>query len=89
MIKLKTGRFKKLYKLLKTPFTPVNWLLLGFLVGIEEQYLDLSIKQNLDYEIHKYKEEQARLYNKRTNVVYDNADNSWSISYKNNKPNNF
>ena len=62
MIKLKTGRFKKLYKLLKTPFTPVNWLILGFLVGLEDKYISLSIKQNLNSEIHRYKEEQARLY---------------------------
>ena len=55
MIKLKTGRFKKLYKLLKTPFTPVNWLILGFLVGLEDKYISLSIKQNLNSEIHRYK----------------------------------
>ena len=55
MTKLKTGKFKKLYKLLKTPFKPVNWLILGFLVGIEDEYLTLSIKQNLDDAIARYK----------------------------------
>lgn len=55
MTKLKTGKFKKLYKLLKTPFTPVNWLILGVLVGIEDEYLTLSIKQNLDDAIARYK----------------------------------
>ena len=89
MTKLKTGKFKKLYKLLKTPFTPLNWLILGFLVGIEDQYIELSIKQNLDSEIHRYKEEQARLYNNRKNVVYDKDADSISIYYKNNKPDNF
>ena len=89
MTKLKTGKFKKLYKLLKTPFTPLNWLILGFLVGIEDQYIELSIKQTLDSEIHKYKEEQARLYNNRKNIVYDKDDDSISIYYKNNKPDNF
>jgi len=89
MTKLKTGKFKKLYKLLKTPFTPLNWLILGFLVGIEDQYIELSIKQNLDSEIHRYKEEQARLYNNRKNVVYDKDVDSISIYYKNNKPDNF
>lgn len=89
MTKLKTGKFKKLYKLLKTPFTPLNWLILGFLVGIEDQYIELSIEQNLDSEIHRYKEEQARLYNNRKNVVYDKDVNSISIYYKNNKPDNF
>lgn len=89
MTKLKTGKFKKLYKLLKTPFTPLNWLILGFLVGIENQYIELSIKQNLDSEIHRYKEEQARLYNNRKNVVYDKDVDSISIYYKNNKPDNF
>ena len=89
MTKLKTGKFKKIYKLLKTPFTPLNWLILGFLVGIEDQYIELSIKQNLDSEIHKYKEEQARLYNNRKNIVYDKDDDSISIYYKNNKPDNF
>ena len=89
MTKLKTGKFKKLYKILKTPFTPLNWLILGFLVGIEDQYIELSIKQNLDSEIHRYKEEQARLYNNRKNVVYDKDVDSISIYYKNNKPDNF
>ena len=89
MTKIKTGKFKKLYKLLKTPFTPLNWLILGFLVGIEDQYIELSIKQNLDSEIHRYKEEQARLYNNRKNVVYDKDVDSISIYYKNNKPDNF
>lgn len=89
MTKLKTGKFKKLYKLLKTPFTTLNWLILGFLVGIEDQYIELSIKQNLDSEIHRYKEEQARLYNNRKNVVYDKDVDSISIYYKNNKPDNF
>ena len=89
MTKLKTGKFKKLYKLLKTPFTSLTWLILGFLVGIEDQYIELSIKQNLDSEIHRYKEEQARLYNDRKNVVYDKDADSISIYYKNNKPDNF
>ena len=89
MTKLKTGKFKKLYKLLKTPFTSLTWLILGFLVGIEDQYIELSIKQNLDSEIHRYKEEQARLYNNRKNVVYDKDVDSISIYYKNNKPDNF
>ena len=89
MTKLKTGKFKKLYKLLKTPFTPLNWLILGFLVGIEDQYIELSIKQNLDSEIHRYKEEQARLYNNKKNVVYDKDVDSISIYYKNSKPDNF
>ena len=82
MTKLKTGKFKKLYKLLKTPFTPLNWLILGFLVGVEDQYIELSIKQNLDSEIHRYKEEQARLYNNKKNIVYDKDDDSISIYYK-------
>ena len=89
MTKLKTGKFKKLYKLLKTPFTPLNWLILGFLVGVEDQYIELSIKQNLDSEIHRYKEEQARLYNNKKNIVYDKDVDSISIYYKNNKPDNF
>lgn len=89
MTRLKTGKFKNLYKLLKTPFTPLNWLILGFLVGVEEQYINLSVKQNLDSEIHRYKEEQARLYDKQQNIVYDKDDNSFSIYYKNDKPDNF
>ena len=89
MTKLKTGKFKKIYKLLKTPFTPLNWLILGFLVGIDDQYIDLSINLNLDSEIHKFIEEQARLYINRKNIVYDKDDDSISIYYKNNKPDNF
>jgi len=38
MNKLKINHFKKLYKSLKTPFPPINFLILGMLIGLENRW---------------------------------------------------
>ena len=54
---LHTSDFKQLYKLLKTPLPPLNFLLLGGLVWVEQQYLQIKIKANVDDAIKQYHSE--------------------------------
>ena len=54
MKNLHTGQFKQVYKEVKTPLPHVNFLILGFLVWLEQLYLDYTIKANLDSAIDDY-----------------------------------
>ena len=57
MPRLKLERFRKLYKSLKTPWKPLNWLILGYLIGIEDRYINIVSKQTVDTAIKDYLEE--------------------------------
>lgn len=54
MHKLKLNIFKKLYKSLKTPWKPLNWIILGYLIGLENKYIDIKAKQTVDTAIEGY-----------------------------------
>ena len=54
---LKLNTFKNLYKSLKTPWKPLNWIILGYLVGIESRYIDIISKQTVDNAIEDYLDE--------------------------------
>ena len=54
MPRLKLERFRKIYKSLKTPWKPLNWLILGYLIGIEQRYIDIVSKQTVDTAIKNY-----------------------------------
>ena len=54
MPRLKLNKFRKLYKSLKTPWKPLNWLILGYLIGIEQRYIDIVSKQTVDKAIKDY-----------------------------------
>ena len=60
---LHTGQFKQVYKEVKTPLPHVNFLILGFLVWLEQHYLDYTIKANLDSAIDDYHKQRDRLKN--------------------------
>ena len=60
---LHTGQFKQVYKEVKTPLPHVNFLILGFLVWLEQHYLDYTIKANLDSAIDDYHKQMDRLKN--------------------------
>ena len=62
---LHTGQFKQVYKEVKTPLPHVNFLILGFLVWLEQHYLDYTIKANLDSAIDDYHKQMDRLKNDR------------------------
>jgi len=54
MPKLKLETFRKLYKSLKTPWKPLNWLILGYLIGWEEKYINYKSKKAVDDAIKDY-----------------------------------
>ena len=58
---LHTGQFKQVYKEVKTPFPHLNFLILGFLIWLEQHYLDYTIKANLDSAIDDYHKQLDRL----------------------------
>ncbi len=60
---LHTGHFKQVYKEVKTPLPHVNFLILGFLVWLEQHYLDYTIKANLDSAIDDYHKQMDLLEN--------------------------
>ena len=55
--KLHISHFKELYKSLKTPFPPINFLILGMLIGLEQRWVNLKAKQTVDDAIDTYMEE--------------------------------
>jgi len=79
MPKLKLNRFRKLYKSLKTPWKPLNWLILGYLIGIEERYINLVSKQTVDNAVSKY------LAETREDTVYkaviEKVEDGYTIGY--------
>ena len=57
MPKLKRTVFRKLYKSLKTPWKPLNWLILGYLIGIENRYIEIKSAHAVDVAVRKFKAE--------------------------------
>ena len=54
MPRLKLERFRKIYKSLKTPWKPLNWIILGYLIGIEDRYINIVSKETVDTAIKNY-----------------------------------
>ena len=77
MPKLKLERFRKLYKSLKTPWKPLNWLILGYLIGIENRYIDIVSRQTVDTAIKDYLAEVDDKY--YPPEVVEHEDGSMSI----------
>jgi len=79
--KLKISHFKKLYKSLKTPFPPINFLILGMLVGLEQRWINLKAEQAVDKAITDYMaefEEPDKVYKA---VVEETEDGGFTIGY--------
>ena len=79
MPQLKLERFRKLYKSLKTPWKPLNWLILGYLIGIENKYIELKSKQTVDDAIKKYKKDWY-IKDTKPEVVMKKTDTGWEMS---------
>ena len=79
MPKLKLDRFKRIYKSLKTPWKPLNWIILGYLMGIEQQYISIRTKQTVDEAINNYKKQVLDEVKKPT-VVMKKTDDGWEMS---------
>ena len=80
--KLNISHFKELYKSLKTPFPPINWLILGMLVGLEQRWVNLKAEQTVDMAIDEYQlnhmlEHDDTVYN----AVVEECEDGWTIGY--------
>ena len=74
---LKLSTFRNIYKILKTPWKPINWLILGYLVGIEKRYIDFVSKATVDKAIKDYMvSHPPEVYEA---VVKEHEDGSFSI----------
>ena len=77
--KLKINSFKELYKSLKTPFPPINFLLLGMLIGLEQRWIEFKSKQTVDDAIEKYMVEHPDTVYEA--VVEECEDGGYTIGY--------
>ena len=77
MPRLKLEAFRKLNKSLKTPLPPINFLILGWLIGLENRYIDIVSKQTVDEAIKDFMiEHPPEVYEA---VVKEHEDGSISI----------
>ena len=80
--KLKINHFKELYKSLKTPFPPINFLILGMLIGLEQRWINLKAKQTVDNAIEDYKSKMVdyddNIYKA---IVEETEDGGFTIGY--------
>ena len=80
--KLHINHFKELYKSLKTPFTPLNWLILGMLVGLEQRWINLKAQQTVVIAIDEYHAKMDELSEPVYKaVVEETEDGGFTIGY--------
>ena len=83
--KLKINHFKKLYKSLKTPFPPINFLILGMLMGLEQRWINLKSKQTVDKAIEDYNNKMSKMVDYDQNIyraiVEETEDGGFTIGY--------
>ena len=79
MPKLKLTVFRKLYKSLKTPWKPLNWLILGYLIGIENRYIELKSAHEVDVAVRKFKAKYEYATTK-PEVKMKKTENGWEMS---------
>jgi len=77
--KLKINHFKELYKSLKTPFPPINFLILGMLIGLEQRWINLKAEQTVDMAIDKYKMDE--LSEPVYKAVIEEVEDGYTIGY--------
>ena len=82
MNKLKINHFKELYKSLKTPFPPINFLILGMLIGLENRWVNLKAEQTVDKAIDDYKSKMVDYdQNIYRAIVEETEDGGFIIGY--------
>ena len=82
MNKLKINHFKELYKSLKTPFPPINFLILGMLIGLEQRWINLKAEQTVDKAIEDYKSKMVDYdENVYKAIVEETEDGGFTIGY--------
>ena len=82
MPKLKLDRFRRIYKSLKTPFPPLNFLILGMLVGLEQRWINLKAEQTVDMAIDDYHAKMDELSEPVYKaVIEETEDGGFTIGY--------
>ena len=82
MNKLKISHFKELYKSLKTPFPPINFLILGMLIGLENRWINLKAEQTVDKAIDDYKSKMVDYdQNIYRAIVEETEEGGFTIGY--------
>ena len=79
--KLHINHFKELYKSLKTPFPPINWLILGMLVGLEQRWVNLKAEQTVDMAIDEYHAKMDELSEPVYKAVIEECEDGYTIGY--------
>ena len=80
--KLHISHFKELYKSLKTPFPPINFLILGMLVGLEQRWVNLKAEQTVDMAIDEYQlEHMLELDEPVYKAVIEECEDGYTIGY--------
>ena len=80
--KLKINHFKELYKSLKTPFPPINFLILGLLIGLEQRWISIKAEQAVDKAIDDYKSKMVDYdENVYKAIVEETEDGGFTIGY--------
>ena len=79
MPKLKLERFRKLYKSLKTPWKPLNWLILGYLIGIEDRYINIKAADAVDTAVRKFNKENPDSV-KKPEIKMKKTSTGWEMS---------
>ena len=79
--KLHINHFKELYKSLKTPFPPLNWLILGMLVGLEQRWVNLKAEQTVDMAIDEYHAKMDELSEPVYKAVIEECEDGFTIGY--------
>ena len=80
--KLKISHFKELYKSLKTPFPPINFLILGMLIGLENRWINLKAEQTVDMAIDDYHAKMDELSEPVYKaVIEETEDGGFTIGY--------
>ena len=80
--KLKISHFKELYKSLKTPFPPLNFLILGMLVGLEQRWIQIKTEQTVDMAIDEYHAKMDELSEPVYKaVIEETEDGGFTIGY--------
>ena len=79
--KLNISHFQELYKSLKTPFPPLNWLILGMLVGLEQRWVNLKAEQTVDMAIDEYHAKMDELSEPVYKAVIEECEDGYTIGY--------
>ena len=80
--RLKIDGFRKLYQSLKTPLPPLNFLILGMLIGLEQRWIELKAEQAVDEAIADFMIEHPPEVYKAVVKAHDDGSLSIGKAYE-------